>query len=279
MSFLNKRFNNTATNLNDLNSGNAAIGSILNVYFAGGGNVEVPFSKAIAAVAGFNWNHASNGSFYQPNSGINMLNASVGLKYSPNYKRNYLPVRKVVDPMPQKFSMELIASGGARELYYRDDKMFPTGSFVVSVFRQIGNNIRIGLGVDGFYDGAYDGNSLFKRTWLDSDELNNKIRVGASLQPELVFGKLSAGLHVGIYLYNPIKNLEPYADVEKSYNENGLVLDKPLIYKYDIDTEDGWLYTRAALKYAVTPHVFISLGLKTHLQKAEFIEWGIGCRL
>ncbi len=279
MSLLNKRFNNTATNLNDLNSGNAAIGSIMNVYFAGGGNIEVPFSEAIAAVASFNWNHASNGSFYQPNSGINMLNASIGLKYSPNYKQNYTPVRKNVDPMLQKFSLELIASGGARELYYRDDKMFPTGSLVVSLFRQVGNNIRIGLGVDGFYDGVYDGNTLFQRTWLQTDELKNKIRVGASLQPEFVFGKLTAGMHFGIYLYNPLKNLEPYADAKKSVEENGQTLNKPLIYKYDIDNEDGWFYTRAALKYALTPHVFISLGLKTHLQKAEFIEWGLGLRL
>jgi hypothetical protein len=241
--------------------------------------VEIPFNEAIAAVASFNWNHASNGSFYQPNSGINMLNASVGLKYSPNYKRNYLPVRKNVDPMPQKFTLELIASGGARELYYRDYKMFPTGSFVVSLFRQVGNNIRIGLGVDGFYDGVYDGNTLFQRTWLQTDELKNKIRVGASLQPEFVFGKLTAGMHFGIYLYNPLKNLEPYADVQKSVEETGEVLNKPLIYKYNIDNEDGWFYTRAALKYAVTPHVFISLGLKTHLQKAEFIEWGLGLRL
>lgn len=289
MSFLNKRFNNTATNLNDLNSGNAAIGSILNVYFTGGGNVEVPFSEAVAAVASFNWNHASNGSFYQPNSGINMLNASVGLTYSPNYKQNYLPVRKNVAPMPQKFTLELIASGGARELYYRDDKMFPTGSFVVSLFRQVGNNIRIGLGVDGFYDGVYGSIYISKNnplnttkyefTYIESDEFKNKIRVGASLQPELVLGRLTAGLHVGIYLYNPIKNLEPFVDTQKSIEETGHVLNKPLIYKYNIENENGWLYTRAALKYAISPHVFISLGLKTHLQKAEFIEWGLGLRL
>ena len=279
MSLLNKRFNNTATNPNDLNSGNAAIGSIMNVYFAGGGNVEVPFSEAIAAVASFNWNHASNGSFYQPNSGINMLNASIGLIYSPNYKQNYFPIRKDVDLMPQKFSLEIIASGGARELYYRDDKMFPTGSLVVSLFRQVGNNIRIGLGVDGFYDGVYDGNTKFERTWLEADELKNKIRVGASLQPEFVFGKLTAGVHFGVYLYNPLKNLEPVKRdpiTNKAIEPN---FNKPLIYKYNIDEEDGWLYTRAALKYAVTPHVFISLGLKTHLQKAEFIEWGLGLRL
>ena len=135
------------------------------------------------------------------------------------------------------------------------------------------------MGVDGFYDGVYNGNTLFQRTWLQADELKSKIRVGASVQPEFVFGKLTAGMHFGIYLYNPLKNLEPYADVQKSVEETGEVLNKSLIYKYDIDDEDGWFYTRAALKYAITPHVFISLGLKTHLQKAEFIEWGLGLRL
>ena len=31
--------------------------------------------------------------------------------------------------------------------------------------------------------------------------------------------------------------------------------------------------------YAITKHWFLSLGLKTHMQKAEFIEWGTGFRL
>jgi len=49
-----------------------------------------------------------------------------------------------------------------------------------------------------------------------------------------------------------------------------------LIYDYNIENEDGWLYTRAALKYRLSKHYFFSIGLKTHLQKAEFIEWGLG---
>lgn len=272
MSFLNKRFNNTATNLNDLRTGNAAIGSILNVYFAGGGNIEIPIASGLSVMAGYNWNHASNGSFYQPNSGINMLNASVGLSYFPNHRNYKTPERKNIESMPQKFTVELIASGGARELYYKDDKMFPTGSLVLAVYRQLGNNLRLGVGVDGFYDGVYNGDTQFQRTFLTTNKLKNKIRMGVSLQPELVFGKLTAGMHVGLYIYNPLRNLEPYADAQ-----NG-PLNKSLIYKYDIEKEDGWLYTRASVKYAFTNHFFASLGLKTHLQKAEFIEWGLGYR-
>jgi len=269
-SFLTKTFNNTATNLNDLNTGNAAIGSILNVYFAGGVNFIVPIDKGFAFVSDFQWNHASNGSFYQPNSGINMINASVGLSYTPFYKHAYRPIRKHLRDMPQKLSFEFVASGGARELYYKDDKQYPTGSFVMAVYRPLGNAIRLGVGVEGFYDGVYNGNTKFQRTYLTEDKWENKIRVGVSLRPELMFGRFTAGLHCGAYVHNPLKNLEPYADAKIA------TLNKPMFYKYDIEKEDGWFYTRASLQYSATDNLFISLGLKTHLQKAEFIEWGLG---
>jgi len=271
-SYLTKTFNSTATNPNDLNTGNAAIGSKLNVYFAGGANIVIPIEKGFAFVTDFQWNHASNGSFYQPNSGINMLNASAGISYTPFYKHAYRPRRKHIRNFPQKFSYEFIASGGARELYYKDDKQYPTGSFVMAVYRPLGNAIRLGIGAEGFYDGVYNGNTKFERTYLTEDKWENKIRVGVSLRPELMFGRFTAGVHLGMYVHNPLKNLEPYSEAKSS------TLNKPMIYPYNIEEEDGWFYTRASLQYAFTNHLFLSIGLKTHLQKAEFIEWGIGYR-
>lgn len=279
-SFLNKRYGNTPHTENTLNGlnnepneANAAIGSIVNVYFAGGGNIEIPLFSGLSLTAAYNWNHASNGSFYQPNSGINMMNTSVGLSYFPNYNNYSAPTHKSIESLAQKFSFEIIASGGARELYYKDNKMFAIGSLALSVHRQLGNNLKLGIGLDGFYDGVYDGNTSFERTYLNTDELKNKIRVGASLQPELVFGKLTAGIHFGLYLYDPLKNVSPYKEAKIG------TLNKPLIYAYDIEDEDGWFYTRASLKYSLSNHLFLALGLKTHMQKAEFIEWGIGVRL
>lgn len=271
-SYLTKTFNNTATDLYNLNTGNAAIGSKLNVYFAGGANIIIPFEKGFAFVTDFQWNHASNGSFYQPNSGINMLNASAGISYTPYYKHAYRPRRKHLRDMPQKFSYEFIASGGARELYYKDDKQYPTGSFVAAVYRPFGNAVRLGIGAEGFYDGVYNGNTKFERTYLTEDKWENKIRFGVSLRPELMFGRFTAGVHLGMYVHNPLKNLEPYGEAKNT------TLNKPLIYPYDIEKEDGWFYSRASLQYAFTKHLFLSIGLKTHLQKAEFIEWGLGYR-
>lgn len=275
-SYLNKTFRNaTAYDTNGniiLNKSNAAIGSHINVYFAGSINLEIPVAKGISITSDIGWNHASNGSFIQPNSGINMINGFIGIKYFPNYNTYIPPVKQNLNEIPRKFTFEIIASGGVRQLYYKDNQFFPIGSIVLSAFRPITNFYRMGLGVDAFYDGVYDGknSTSWQRTYIKTDEFKNKMRVGISWQHELLIGKITAGLHFGLYLYNPLKNLEPYVG-------NG-ILNKGLIYPYNIEKEDGWLYSRASLKYSVSKHYFLSLGLKTHLQKAEFIEWGLGYR-
>lgn len=287
VSYLTRTFNNALyvydPSKSLLNQSNAAIGSKLNVWFVGGGNIEVPLFSGISLIAGAHWNHASNGSFLQPNSGLNMINYSAGISFFPQHKNYYPPISRSYPDLKREWGMDITLSGGVRELYYADDQMFPTGSVVLSLHRQLGNRLRLGLAFDGFYDGVYaavnssaepaKNSSKYMFTYLTEDLLINRFRAGVSLQPEFVFGRLTAGIHFGVYLFNPIKNLEPYADAKAG------TLNKPLIYAYNIEKEHGWLYTRASLKYLINKHLFLNLGLKTHLQKAEFIEWGIGYRL
>ena len=218
----------------------------------------------------------SNGSAVTPNSGLNLLNGFVGLKYTPNYKKYSFPQTQKLEGITKKFYPEIIVSGGFRQLYYQDQKTFPIASVIAGLYYPITNFYRMGMAVDAFYDGAFDGNTKFKRYYITSDDLKNKFRVGISLQNELLFGKLIGGIDFGLYLYDPLKNLSPCDS--KGFLVNPLQT-KGLIYPYNIDSEDGWLYTRVTLKYAISKHYFLSVGLKTHLQKAEFIEWGIGYKL
>jgi hypothetical protein len=288
VSYLTKTYYNTNKDaegklLSSLSGTNAAIGSSLNVYFAGGAALDVPLTSSVSATAEYTWNHMSNGSTVAPNAGLNLMNGFLGLKYFPKNEKCNLPIKQRIPDLPCKYAVELIASGGFRELYYQDNKTFPIASITLAVLRPITNYYRMGLGVDAFYDpvfgevnsavNAVENETKYGRTYIVNDELKNKFRVGLSWQHELMFGRLIAGIHLGLYLYNPIKNLEPYT-VAKS-----TPLNKSLFYPYNIEKEDGWLYTRAALKYALTNQLFLSLGLKTHYQKAEFIEWGVGCRL
>ena len=283
ISFLNKHYGNTPhLSETSLRGSNGAIGSALNVFLACGGNLEIPVAYGFSLTADYAWNHVSNGSVIQPNSGINMMNAYVGLKYRPNYQTASMPERKTLPDIPRKFAVEVNLAGGVRELYYRDDTKFPIGALSVSVHRPMTNWYRMGAGADVFYDGVFGAVykdfseestkniTYFERTYITSDETKNKIRAGVSWQHELMFGRFIAGFHFGLYLYDPIKNREPFSG-------NG-ELNKPLIYGYDIEKEDGWLYTRASAKYMITEHFFGIVSLKTHLQKAEFIAWGVGYR-
>ena len=276
LSYVTKTFRDaTAYNADgtvNLNRSNAAIGSHLNAYFSAGVNVEIPVVSGFSLTAAYNWNHLSNGSILQPNSGINMLNGFVGLKYFPNYKTYQQPEKKEWPTLPRELDVEITLAGGLRELYYKDNKMYPIGSLAFGVYRPMSDWYRMGLGLDVFYDGVYNGKTAFRRTYLTTNEFKNKIRAGVSWQNELIIGRLIAGVDLGLYLYDPIKNLEPY-DKAKAGK-----LNKPLIYGYDIEQEDGWFYTRISAKYRLTRHFFASIGLKTHLQKAEFIEWGVGYR-
>lgn len=275
-SYLTKTYKNTNTNsfgeTIPFNSTNAAIGSALNVYFSGGGNLEIPIRNGFSFTAECTWNHMSNGSAVVPNSGLNLLNGFIGLKYFPNYRKFNFPSNRILEEIPRKFTFEIIASGGFRQLFYRDNRTYPTGSFVLAMYRPLTNYYRMGAGIDAFYDGVYDGTSLYTRTYVTTNELKNKLRLGVSWHHEMLLGRLTAGFDFGLYLYDPLKNLSPYADAK-----NG-PLHKPIIYPYDINYEDGWFYSRAIVKYSLDTHLFLSLGLKTHLQKAEFIEWGLGYR-
>jgi hypothetical protein len=285
VSYLTKTYYNTNTDANgvtsqSLKNTNSEIGSHLNVYFAGGGSLEVPLLWGLSLSAELTWNHMSNGSVIAPNGGLNLINAMAGLKYSPNYRDYRIPAQRKMPEVPRKFSTELIVSGGVRQLYYKDKQSFGIGSIDVAEFYPLTNYYRMGVGADLFFDpvfgevnSAVDGNAVetsYKRTYITKDVLWNKLRAGISWQNELIIDRLTAGIHLGLYLYDPIKNKEPYTEAA-----NGAV-HKGLFYGYDISKEDGWLYSRASLKYAITNHVFAAVGLKTHLQKAEFIEWGLG---
>lgn len=287
LSLVTKTYYNTNTDsagdlLPSLTGTNSAIGSVLNVYFAAGANIEIPINKGLGFTVDYGWNHISNGSVIAPNTGLNMLNGFVGVKYSPNYNKYRVPQMRDIGKLPRKFTTEIIASGAIRQLYYQDKRFFPAGSLSVSELYPLLNYYRMGIGVDAFYDGVFgevnsasngsENETKYKRTYIAQDKLVNKLRVGVSWQHEFIMGRLTAGFHFGLYLFNPIKNLENYDAAKTS------TLNKPLIYPYSIDKEDGWLYTRASLKYTLSQHLFASIGLKTHLQKAEFIEWGVGYR-
>lgn len=273
---------------------NGAIGSHTNAYFAEALYMEFPVAKGWAVRASYGWYHISNGSVRQPNSGYNMFNAMIGVSYVPQSDHYVPPPTDVPKRLYEgkRWDVEAAVSGGVRQAYFADQRFYGAGTVSLSAHWRAWSIFRIGGGVDVFYDGFYrsvcdefalaDRNApvtLYGKTYLHESRVENCFRMGVSVQPEFVIGRLTAGFHFGVYLYDPVKNKEPYQDAAAAM-EKGERLHRSVFYKYDILNagvfQDGWLYTRILLKYHCTKHLFVQAGMKAHLTKVEFLETGLG---
>jgi hypothetical protein len=94
-----------------------------------------------------------------------------------------------------------------------------------------------------------------------------------------VVGNFTTGVHIGAYLYDPVKELEPYNEAVQSPTGR---IDKPIFYAYDLlkagsaGYPDGWLYTEVVLRYHLPWHIFVQAMMKSHITKVEFVSLGVG---
>ncbi len=259
---------------------NAAIGSHLNVFLPIGASIDVPIRRGFKVTADLMLNHISNGSFIQPNSGLNIINGFVGVAYRPDWREYMFPWNDYVKPREKNWQLELALGGGARQVYYRDQKFYGVASGRFSFYKILTNFYKIGASVDAFYDGVFvpQGGSneftYYKRYNLAENKVENKFRVGVSLANEFEVGRVTAGLHWGFYVYDPIRNA--YALGTNPKYEKNSTPERPMFYTYNIEKEDGWNYFRLLIKCRIVDNFFVAASLKTHLQKAEFFDIGFG---
>ena len=286
---------------------NWSIGSILNAYLALELYMDFPIKDGWEITLNGGWRHISNGSFMHPNAGYNMFGGELGLRYHPNNgerlevsgeRPKRMTTKELHEEVEKAWAVEISATGGAKQNYYKDNmngqKFFGVATLKAAAYWVPVSIFRIGGGVDAFYDGYYacvskdymnvPGNenatpTYFGKTYLKESNVANCFRVGLSIQPEFIIGHLTAGIHVGFYVYDPIKNLEPYQKAKEA-DEAGTPLKRGVFYGYDFSKasnyQDGWCYMQFVMKYHVMDHLFVQLGLKTHGVRAEFIDAGIG---
>ena len=265
---------------------NISMGSVVNAFLMGEIYMDFPIKKGWDITFSAGWQHLSNGSVMTPNGGYNMFNAELGVAYTPGLAENgmhyYCPYadvpHRLYDGVNKKWDVEIAIGGGVRSVYYRDKKWFGIATVSVSAHWQPVSIFRLGGGLDLFYDGAYAyTDSYFEKTYIAQSKQSNCFRLGLSLQPEMVLGRFTFGYHLGVYLYDPMKNMEPYDEAKAGGLHRGL------FYSYDLSKastkQDGWFYQKVQFKYLCSKHIFVHLGLKLHVMKAEFIDLGVGVRI
>lgn len=291
---------------------NQSIGSILNAYLAMEMYMDFPIKDGWEITFAGGWHHISNGSVMHPNGGYNLFGAELGVRYHPQDAEPLHTTpepdvpKKLYDGVDKPWAVEISATGGMKQNYYADNqngqRFYGVATLKAAAYWVPVSIFRIGGGFDAFYDGYYSAVNdeyaeqnpdapvtYFGKTYLRESDAKNCFRLGFSIQPEFIIGKLTAGIHVGFYIYDPVKNLEPYSTVtntdDPKYDPNALHPgDEPFsrgtFYTYDFTKastyQDGWCYMQFVMKYHVLDHLFVQLGLKTHGVRAEFIDAGIG---
>lgn len=285
---------------------NWSIGSILNAYLAMELYMDFPIKDGWEITLNGGWHHISNGSIMHPNAGYNMFGGGLGVRYAPGESKVKSQESKVERPEPdvpkklydgvdKPWAVEISATGGMKQNYYKDNmngqKFYGIASLKAAAYWVPVSIFRIGAGIDAFYDGYYSAVNdeyaaenpgapvtYFDKTYLRTSDVKNCFRVGISIQPEFIIGHLTAGIHVGFYVFDPIKNLEYKEDI-LTKNE-GKPYNLGVFYPYDFtqasNKKDGWCYMQFVLKYHVLDNLFVQLGLKTHGVRAEFIDAGLG---
>lgn len=294
--FMTKTYTNTVEEdrkYQELTDANQCIGSVFNFYFPEALYMDFPIANGWSIMAGGGWYHISNGSIRQPNSGYNIFAAEVGVRYIPTPMGDNTwgttqclgdDAARIVNTLRRPWEVEISFTGGGRQVYYKDQQTFFVAEMQAAAYWRAHSIFRLGGGVDVFYDGAYirrEVASSWHKTNYAAADPNGKDcwRMGISIQPEFVVGHFTAGLHVGAYLYDPVRELEPYDEAVASPAGR---ITKPVFYRYNLlragsaGYPDGWLYTQVVLRYRLPWHIFIQGTMKSHLTKVEFVSLGLG---
>ena len=92
-----------------------------------------------------------------------------------------------------------------------------------------------------------------------------------SINNELQFGRVTAMVDWGVYLYNPARNF---------YNHDHPIYGRgkrPLFYKmHSAGSDEAWHYIRFGVKCRVWDNIYVQALAKTHMHIAEQIEFGVG---
>ena len=193
----------------------------------------------------FNFNagltHFSNASVHTPNLGVNNPSVNFGLTYQVDKTTPLVHSERL--PYNKNIQVDVLYAAGIKETYPPTGEQYVAHSLSSTMMKQVGYKVRLGLGLDIFYDlGLVHDLRAENRHFATNFEI---VKSGIHFSNELMMGKLAVLFQMGMYL----------------------------IDKHNLD---GNIYHRIGYKYLINEHFFINLTLKTHYGKADYAEWGVG---
>lgn len=259
---------------------NSAIGSVVNAHFNTALNFEFTLNRQLSLVSDIGLHVIGNGNTVMPNGGFIIPSGSLGVKYQPFSNRRTLTNFRRPPRIRTDFLIDLSAAGGVRQLYYKDHKSYAVASFQMAGLAKISRKYAVGGALDFFNDFAfvqqgargsehYHHNTLYERYFIPNDNYSNKLRIGLALTNQFTMGRVTVFGDVGLYLYDGLRNANPIPHKRYGYN-------RPMIYSYKLDEEDGWNYFKLGMKVRLMQDFYVKTSIKTHLTSCEFVDFGFG---
>jgi len=200
--------------------------------------------------AGLSFFHHSNANLRAPNTSTNTLAINVGAVYSfqkseeNNYRKNTDSI-KVKEPLRYNFAFRT----GFTESDAIGSGQFPFYVFSGYVDKRLSRKSAVQFGVDFFMMKYLEQSVRFISAAKPEVSPNTDYRKGGVfIGHELFINKFTVETQFGYYAYRPLDYLDP-------------------------------VYQRLGLKYYFAKQISLGVGLKTHMAKAEAMEFSLGLRL
>lgn len=209
------------------------------------------FNSPFGIQAGAFLMHYSNGKTKSPNTSTNNYGIQLGISYALDKEMPDFNRQPLADFTPEGIKFNLLFNYGRNDIGVLGLDNNPFYNFSLYADKRLNRKSSFQLGLDLFLSKSlkqfieYRAIAFFENNDIQGDE--DWKRVGLLIGHELFMGKLSLITQAGYYIYYPI-----------NYNKR--------------------YYTRVGLKRYITDYFFVSVLLKTHLAKAEALEYGIGIR-
>jgi hypothetical protein len=207
--------------------------------------------NGIGIQTGVNLVHHSNANMKSPNTSTNMIAFNAGINYEIDNKteREYIPAEN--EPFTEPVRYNFLFRSGVNESDVVNSGQYPF--YVASLYadKRINQKSAIQLGADVFWMMylqefiRYQSIAYFESNY-DGDA--DYKRVGVFIGHELFLNKVSVDTQMGYYVY-------------------------------DESNKFGVLYQRLGARYYLTNKISAGVSLKTHVVRAEALEFSLGIRL
>jgi len=222
---------------------NNAIGRGLNIALSL--NIEAAWNiyGPLTLKGGLSLTHFSSGAKAVPNKGLNIPAVNAGLVWMFRKKEASNEVVGHGTIAENRSQTYIIPSFGFKRIFPVGGPLYPEYGIQIAHVFSMNEKIRLGPAVDLFYS------SSDKVVLENRDDkqysFGQLAKLGAGISYEQVYNRLTFVVQAGYYLKTERTDVIP-------------------------------MYNRAGFRYQLTDHLLLNYSLKTHLFKADYVEYGLG---